>query len=154
MAATEEASDQDRQPNPAPLRRIGRQAFQSIEYPGPIRQAPASLEKALGTLGTEEDRNRLFNRAAPNLELNFQPNNFWSHPIAGERVGVQRLVLKVTRKRRKLLATNHVGDDVDMNGTARRARHVEPGGVYKIEMAGVVKSTVRFRGMLPLNVRN
>jgi general transcription factor 3C polypeptide 5 (transcription factor C subunit 1) len=104
--------------------------FYSVEYPGYIK--PASVDYAIRTLGgqaaIESAFKRTANKAESLLELNFRPDNPFSHPVPGEVVATNNLLVKVVkRKRRKL------GQD----GTV---------GAYTIEALGVITKTVRFRG--------
>lgn len=136
----------------APLKRLPKVAFNSVEYPGPISHQPASVDYALSTLGKQPAVDACFNRATRILELRYDVHDTWSHPIVGENVPVQRLVLKVTRRRRKVKqpsqpssATNH-----EFASSTAEDANVSSGGVFKAEIMGVVKSTVRFRGKLIL----
>ncbi|KAG7530776.1 hypothetical protein FFLO_04818 [Filobasidium floriforme] len=119
----------------APFYPIGHEAFQSVEYPGPIGPSSASLDKALRGLGRPEDWNSVFNKSRSNLELRFRPDDHFAHPVAGDRTTTHRVLLKVTRRRRR--RSNQAGED-DV--------HSE-GGIYKIELPGTIKQTVRYRAM-------
>jgi general transcription factor 3C polypeptide 5 (transcription factor C subunit 1) len=128
----------------APFLSIGHQAFQSIEYPGPIGPSTSSLEKALRTLGHQEDLDTVFNKAQQNLELRFRPDDHWAHPVSGDRATTHRLLLKVTRRRRRCRsqeAEAHTGVD-------------GVGGLYKVDIPGTIKQTVRFRGQSPRPVKS
>lgn len=132
----------------APLKRLPKTAFNSVEYPGPIAHQPASVNYALSTLGRQPAVDACFNRATRILELRYDVHDTWSHPIVGENVPVQRLVLKVTRRRRKI--KERVEPLTNANGPGSTANSQNPtvsnGGIFKAEIVGVVKSTVRFRG--------
>lgn len=120
----------------APFYPIGHEAFQSVEYPGPIGPSSASLDKALRGLGRPEDWNSVFNKSRSNLELRFRPDDHFAHPVAGDRTTTHRVLLKVTRRRRR--RSDQAGeDDVQSEG-----------GIYKIEVPGTIKQTVRYRGSL------
>lgn len=160
------SSDHDDQSTPpptakkaAPIRRLPKNPFNSIEFPGPISQNPSSLDKALESLGSQPALDACFNRSTRMLELRYDVQDFWSHPIIGESVPVQRLVLKVTRRRRKLKVpgeqSNNTQSDVatrvdppvqESSQAPTAASNASTGGVFKAEVIGVVKSTVRFRG--------
>lgn len=127
----------------APFYPIGTQTFQSVEYPGPIGPTPTSLNKALKTLGKEEDWNQVFNKTRANLELNFRPEDHWAHPVPGDRTTTHRVLLKVTRRRRR-----RPRQAVD--GAAPETSGEREEGVYKIELPGTVKQTVRYRGQPPV----
>lgn len=195
----------------APTHRLVKQPFNSIEFPGPISSSsPLSLQTALRTLGSQETIDSVFNRATKVLELRFRPDDEWSHPIIGESGGAQKLVLKITTRRRrnkraigngaggprknmnenngKVTAdnidpglfeqlqgpSNEDGDDgstntnvadadaeEEANGSALRAKEAakeserqvaagkgreQQGGVFKAEIVGALRQTVRFRG--------
>jgi hypothetical protein len=126
----------------APFLAIGHQAFQSIEYPGPIGPSTSSLEKALRTLGHQEDLDAVFNKSRSQLDLNFRPGDHWAHPVAGDRATTHRLLLKVTRRRRR-----RTQDDGDGSACVDQStNHSQVGGLYKVDIPGTVKQTVRFRG--------
>lgn len=143
----------------APVCRLPKVPFNSIEFPGPISQSRASLDKALESLGSQTAIDACFNRATRMLELKYNVHDYWSHPIVGERVPIQRLVLKVTRRRRKIRSSSNSSTDAQDGALARAgsqarehlamnnedSRHAAE-GIFKAEVTGVVKSTVRFRG--------
>lgn len=132
----------------APLKRLPKIAFNSVEYPGPISRQPASIDYALSTLGRQPAVDACFNRATRILELRYDVQDTWSHPIVGENVPVQRLVLKVTRRRRKIREPSEPSSVTNEQTTSSTVQvaNVSNGGVFKAEIMGVVKSTVRFRG--------
>ena len=66
------------------------------------------------------------------VELRLQPDNPFAHPVAGEVVQTNNLLLKVTKRKR-----------VRRNGVPL----AQPEWEYKAEIAGVVPRTVRFRGV-------
>lgn len=127
-------------PRFAPTYHLPKAAFNSIEYPGPIGASPASLQKALSTLGSSRipirksedtatgesstttnaanddslpDVDAVFNRAAKILELRLRPEDPWAHPIVGEASASQKLLVKIVKRRRK------------RKGEA--GRHIDPG---------------------------
>jgi general transcription factor 3C polypeptide 5 (transcription factor C subunit 1) len=122
----------------APTISIGTQTLQSVEYPGAIGPSPKSLQKALRTLGKQGDWDKTFNKETTNLELRFRPENRWAHPVIGDRVQCHRLLMKVTRRRRKRRTTTEQG--------VQEGQEEEDGGVYKVDVRGVIKQTVRYRG--------
>jgi general transcription factor 3C polypeptide 5 (transcription factor C subunit 1) len=110
-------------------------SFVAIEYPGPVNSSAASVERALDVLGGLDKVSAAINAKDANaslVELNYSnrplhDRNF-THPILGEAVETGNLMLKVVRRRR---------------------RHPAPGeeaGVYSVQVAGLVKQTIRFRG--------
>ena len=125
---------------PAPFYPIGSQVFQSVEYPGRIGPSPASLDTVLRGLGRPEDWNHVFNKTRSNLELSLRPGDHWAHPIPGDRTNTHRVLLKVIRRRRKQTGGTESHDLADEGATRRDE------GVYKIEVPGTVKQTVRYRG--------
>jgi general transcription factor 3C polypeptide 5 (transcription factor C subunit 1) len=126
----------------APSISIGHQVFQSVEHPGTIGSSSTSLAKALKTLGPPEDLDGVFNRTLPHLDLRLRPDDHWAHPISGERSTTHRLLLKVSRRRRRHEAdAGVVTNDVTSGSSANRQ-----GGVYKVDIPGSIKQTVRFRG--------
>lgn len=133
----------------APTKRLLKIAFNSVEYPGPIAHQPASVAHALSTLGRQPAVDACFNRATRILELRYDVNDTWSHPIVGENVPVQRLVLKVTRRRRKIKQPAEPSPGAaNGQGSAPNFQEskVSNGGIFKAEVMGIIKSTVRFRG--------
>ncbi|TFK27098.1 hypothetical protein FA15DRAFT_587283 [Coprinopsis marcescibilis] len=117
--------------NRAPEHPLPQQQFYSIEYPGYVKEA--SVPTVIHNLGGRVRIDRAFKRMAPKtdslLELSFNPENPFSHPIPGDVVNTNNLLLKVTRRRRKL--PNEDGEI----------------GEYKAEVVGVITKTARFRSM-------
>ena len=114
------------------------QTFTAIEYPGPVSTSAHSVEAALdavgglkhlsATLAAEEPFKRV-------VELQLGHGIDRLHPIQGEIVPTQNLVLKITKRRKK-------------RANAGEASVVLPGankGGYTAEVVGVVDKTVRFR---------
>ena len=114
------------------------QTFTAIEYPGPVSTSAHSVEAALdavgglkhlsATLAAEEPFKRV-------VELQLGHGIDRIHPIQGEIVPTQNLVLKITKRRKK-------------RANAGEASVVLPGankGGYTAEVVGVVDKTVRFR---------
>ncbi|KAH6915161.1 RNA polymerase III transcription factor IIIC subunit-domain-containing protein [Coprinopsis sp. MPI-PUGE-AT-0042] len=108
--------------------------FYSVEYPGYVKEA--SVPKAIENLGGQRSIDRAFKRMASKteslLELQLHPGKPFSHPIPGDVVNTNNLLLKVTRRRRK------AKDGMSNEGIV---------GEYKAEVVGVVSKTVRFRSM-------
>ncbi|WVW82999.1 hypothetical protein I302_105015 [Kwoniella bestiolae CBS 10118] len=122
----------------APFKYLPKHIFGSIEYPGPISH-PSSILKVI----SQQDINECFNApssssassntssvARPILEMRYRglddPSSFES-PVRGHRIPSQKLLLKITKRRRK-------GKDKDE-------------GVFRSEVVGSVPQTVRFRSM-------
>jgi general transcription factor 3C polypeptide 5 (transcription factor C subunit 1) len=105
-------------------------SFYSIEYPGYVQ--PSSVPLAISNLGGQSKVDHAFKRPAPKtqalLELSLRPGNPFAHPIPGDVVGTNNLLLKVTKRRRKQVGGN--------SSTI---------GEYTAEVVGVVSKTARFR---------
>lgn len=119
---------------PAPERPLSSTPYYSIEYPGYVRLP--SVPQAIRTLGGQPSVDNAFKRSAAKLdrclELNFRPENPFSHPVPGEIVPTSKIVLKVVQRRRKI--PNSTGNDSG------------PIGEYTMEAVGVIPKTARFRG--------
>lgn len=124
--------------NEAPERNLPQTQFYSVEYPGYVQDA--SVTKAIDNLGGQAKLEQAFRRMAPKteslIELALHPENPFAHPIPGDVVHTNNLVLKVTKRKRK-----------------RREGDAEDAvlGEYKAEIVGVTSKTVRFRSMLGLS---
>jgi general transcription factor 3C polypeptide 5 (transcription factor C subunit 1) len=119
----------------APAHEFPTAHFYSIEYPGYVR--PESVSKAIHTLGGQSSIDRAFRRSAPRedslFELNLRPDNPFSHPLLGDLVPTNNILLKVVKRKRKQLRP----DDDD------GAQAVE--GEYTAVAVGVIPKTARFR---------
>ncbi|KAJ6629184.1 RNA polymerase III transcription factor IIIC subunit-domain-containing protein [Mycena sp. CBHHK59/15] len=119
---------------PAPERPIPATSFYSIEYPGYVRTT--SVPTAVQNLGGQAALDGAFKRSAaktePMLELRLRPGNPFAHPIPGNVVPTNNLVLKVVRRKRK----NRMETD---DGALQ--------GEYTAEVVGSTFKTVRFRSM-------
>ncbi|KAJ9123966.1 hypothetical protein QFC22_000757 [Naganishia vaughanmartiniae] len=146
----------------APVKKLPKTTYNTVEFPGPIPQNSASLQQAVNTLGRQKALDDCFNRATRLLELRYDPTDTWAHPIIGESVPVQRLLLKVVRRRRKIknasnqqqvTGSSSAVDDTTMSllqppSVSTPADPAESSqGIFKTEMMGVVKTAVRFRAM-------
>lgn len=109
--------------------------YYSIEYPGYVQ--PAAVSTAIHNLGGQSQINSVFRRntlgAQVLLELALRPNSMFAHPIPGDAVATNNLVLKVTKRRKKV--------------QSGKTQHWAP-GEYKAEIVGVMSKTVRFRSMV------
>ncbi len=78
--------------------------YYSIEYPGYVQ--PAAVSTAIHNLGGQSQINSVFRRntlgAQVLLELALRPNSMFAHPIPGDAVATNNLVLKVTKRRKKV----------------------------------------------------
>lgn len=110
--------------------------FSSIEFPGYV--APSSVPQILQTLGGQANVNAAFKRNANKqdalLELNFRPGNPFSHPVPGDIVPTNNIVLKIVKRKRKRapVAEGEKGGDGAI-------------GEYTAEAIGVIPKTARFR---------
>jgi len=124
--------------SPAPEIQIPPVRVYSVEYPGYVR--PTSVPEATRTLGGQQALERAFRKSSkPDtfLELRYRPDNPFAHPIAGEVVQTNSILLKVVKRRRKRVE----GDSADGQGAS-------PVGEYTIEPVGLIPGTARFRGEL------
>ncbi|KAF8211339.1 RNA polymerase III transcription factor IIIC subunit-domain-containing protein [Mycena galopus ATCC 62051] len=120
---------------PAPERPIVATPFYSVEYPGYVRTT--SVPIAVRNLGGQGALGTAFKRSAAKtdpgtLELKLRPENPFAHPVPGDVVPTNNLVLKVVKRKRK----NRMDTD---DGTAQ--------GEYIAEVVGSTSKTVRFRSM-------
>lgn len=125
----------------APERLLPQIPFYSIEYPGYVRSTSVPL--AISNLGGQSILNNAFRRTASKtdtlLELKLRPGQPFAHPVPGDVVATNNILLKVVKKRRKRRA------DGDMNDGAI--------GEYTTEAVGIIPKTARFRSdcLLPLD---
>lgn len=107
--------------------------FHAIQYPGFVK--PTSVPLVVANLGGQANLDRAFKRGNSKsqsyLELNFRPNNPYSHPVPGEVVNTNCILLKVTKKKR------HRRSD---STTDQRE------GEFVFEGLGRMLRTARFRG--------
>ncbi|KAJ7117395.1 RNA polymerase III transcription factor IIIC subunit-domain-containing protein [Mycena crocata] len=133
----EEASVSEHTPAPsipAPERPIPSIPFYSIEYPGYVR--PTSVPIAVQNLGGQAALDIAFKRHAAKseatVELKLRPGNPFAHPLPGDVVPTNNLVLKVVKRKRK----NRMESD---DGVLQ--------GEYTVEAVGSTSKTIRFRSM-------
>jgi general transcription factor 3C polypeptide 5 (transcription factor C subunit 1) len=117
---------------PAPEHPIPATPFYSIEYPGYVRTT--SVPIAVQNLGGQAALGNAFKRSAAKtegtLELKLRPGNPFAHPVPGDIVPTNNLVLKVVKRKRK----NRMDSD---DGALQ--------GEYTAEIVGSTSKTVRFR---------
>ncbi len=121
----------------APLKPLPSTHFYSIEYPGYVQ--PTSVSLALERLGGQSSVDSAFKRTggktASVIELNLRPGNPFSHPIPGEVVATNNVLLKVVKRRRK-------------------QKDGQPSvGEYTVEAVGVIPKTTRFRSECLAHIR-
>lgn len=113
--------------------------YASIEFPGPV----LSTSRALNTIGGLPHISRILSnpttslQSTPSIELNLSPSNTFTHTIPAVISQTSNIVLKVVKRRRKR-------PKLDQDGLVMEE------GVFEVQVAGVVKQSVRFRGMLVL----
>jgi general transcription factor 3C polypeptide 5 (transcription factor C subunit 1) len=115
--------------------------FYSIEYPGYVR--PESVTKAVHSLGGQSSIDRAFRRNAPRedslLELNLRPDNPFSHPLLGDLVPTNNLLLKVVKRKLKQPPPPDDGSHKEEVGKEDIV------GEYTAVAIGVIPKTARFR---------
>ena len=107
----------------------------SVEYPGYVQQT--SVPEAVRGLGGQQALERAFRKSSkPDsfLELRYRPDNPFAHPIAGEVVQTNSILLKVVKRRRKRAIGTTDGQDAC------------PIGEYTVGPVGLIPGTARFRG--------
>jgi general transcription factor 3C polypeptide 5 (transcription factor C subunit 1) len=118
-------------PSQTPARRpLPSTVFYSVEYPGYVQSSSVPL--AIHNLGGQDSLDNAFKRIASKtetlVELHLRPGNPFAHPIPGDVVATNNILLKIVkRKRRKL---NDRNEDV---------------GEYTAEAIGVIPKAIRFR---------
>jgi general transcription factor 3C polypeptide 5 (transcription factor C subunit 1) len=133
VASNVEASTSTESQKCAPAHQLPATHFYSIEYPGYVR--PQSVGQAIQTLGGQSSVDRAFRRSAPRedspLELNLRPDNPFSHPLLGELVPTNNILLRVVKRKLK-----HPRPEEDGAQTV---------GEYTATAVGVIPKTARFR---------
>ena len=122
--------------SPAPEIQIPPVRVHSVEYPGYVQ--PTSVPEAVRTLGGQQVLEKAFRKSSkPDafLELRYRPDNPFAHPIAGEVVQTNSILLKVVKRRRKRV-----------EGTSTDEQSAGPIGEYTVEPVGLIPGTARFRG--------
>jgi len=138
--AAEASASTDSQKS-APAYALPTSHFYSIEYPGYVR--PESVSKAVHSLGGQSSIDRAFRRSAPKedslLELNLRPDNPFSHPLPGDLVPTNNILLKVVKRKLKRPPTD------DDNGDDDDPKQKTMIGEYTAVAVGVIPKTARFR---------
>lgn len=125
---------------PAPqLPRTKLPTYNSIEYPGYISPNPTSIARAVHTLGGQKEIQKSFAEGGKILELRLQPDNPFAHPVTGDVVGTNKLLVKVVVRR------NKQGDGAAIGDKGKEKEQQEEGGTYTAEVVGLIPKTVRFR---------
>ena len=130
---------------PAPERPIPSSNLYSVEFPGYVNDTPTSIQSAITHLGGQKSLEQTFRRNASKsdsvLELSWRPDNAFAHKIPGDVVHTNSIVLKVTKRRRKVRVTE---------GEAGPSRLGQE-GEFTVEPVGVINKTVRFRSECQIN---
>ncbi|WWC61036.1 uncharacterized protein I303_103614 [Kwoniella dejecticola CBS 10117] len=114
----------------APYKYLPKHTFGSIEYPGPMTH-PASILKVVH----QQDINECFNApttsgvssSRPILEMRYNGVDEPGGPVRGHRIPSQKLLLKITKRRKKGMQRDE--------------------GVFTSEVVGSIPQTVRFRSI-------
>lgn len=119
---------------PAPGRPLPSAHFYSVEYPGHVRLI--SVSSAVERLGGQQRVENAFKRVSSKtdslLELSLRPGNPFAHPITGDVVPTNNILLKVVkRKRKRREGQGQAGDGAI--------------GDYTVEALGMIPKTARFR---------
>ncbi|KAF7795882.1 hypothetical protein EIP86_007049 [Pleurotus ostreatoroseus] len=117
----------------APLRPLPPTHYYSIEYPGYVASTsvPLAVERLGGQASVDTAFKRIAGKTSSLLELHLRPEAAFAHPVAGEVITTNNILLKVVKRRRK-----------------RMDPQTEPSGEYTVEAMGVIPKTARFRSKL------
>ncbi|GAB1519592.1 hypothetical protein RhiTH_002660 [Rhizoctonia solani] len=129
--------------------------YHAIEYPGHISPNSTSINRAITTLGGQKCVQNAFSGGGRILELRLQPDNPFAHPVTGDVVGTNTLLVKVvTRKKKQVARTSEIGDSESTvagssedKGKGKERVDEESQGTYTAEVMGIIPKTVRFRSM-------
>lgn len=117
----------------APERPLPSTSLYSIEFPGYL--IDGSAEKAIQCVGGQDGVNRAFkgntSKVSSLMELNWRPENPFSHPIPGSVVNSNNIVLKIRKRKLK-----------------QKTADPRYAGEYVVEAVGVTTKVVRFRSKL------
>ena len=114
----------------APQHPLPSTQFYSVEYPGYVQpsSAPLAVERLGGQASVDAAFKRTGGKSSSLLELSLRPGDPFAHPIAGEIVATNNVLLKVVKRKRKKSSENG-----------------QSSGEYTVEAMGVVPKTARFR---------
>lgn len=138
----------------APLHILPQNQFYSIEYPGYVKPTTTSVDFAIRTLGGDSSLDNAFKRSKTKgdtlFECRLRPENSFAHPVPGDVVGTNNILLKVTKRRRKGKGKGREKDVCDKDGDVRmeegRKRKSEEGrSEFVAQAVGIINNTVRFR---------
>lgn len=118
----------------APVYALPATSIVAVEYPGPI--ASTSQHKAIEKLGGLRRLSDALYRDDGLVELNFRPEDNFSHSLPAVHVAAKNtIVLRVRKRRRKRPILKLFNE-----------QSIEEHGVYSIEAVGQIKKIARFRG--------
>ncbi|KAG8977140.1 tau 95 subunit of transcription factor TFIIIC, partial [Tulasnella sp. 427] len=173
-----EAGPQDSESSTALSRKLPQTSFHSIEYPGYVSETPQALEGALKTLGGQTAVDKVFRQPRTRvLDLKLRPDDIFAHPISGEAVSTLKVLVKVTKRKRRLRVAEPSGNeplsttdevrnavpeasaspievdaDIGKQPTSDASERINPTPWeeepgYTTELLGTIPRTVRFRAM-------
>lgn len=118
-------------------------SYYSVEYPGYLQDSSVPL--AIDRLGGQSKLDHVFHRSSQKkdtlLELSFRPDNPFMHPVPGDVVPANNLLLKIVKRKRKA--------PVDAMSVDDSKRVI---GEYTAEVIGILSKTARFRSALISNL--
>ncbi|KAJ2691478.1 tau 95 subunit of transcription factor TFIIIC [Coemansia sp. RSA 1285] len=133
--------DNDEAVKVAERRPLPQRTFVSVEYPGFVN----NVETAIKTMGGREKLARVVTEdIGMPVELRYRHNDLVSHPINGNVVATQNLLIKVKRRTRVPKRKDSDGRQSLLAGEAAAAAGpVETSA----EIVGIIDKTVRFRSL-------
>ncbi|OCH93564.1 hypothetical protein OBBRIDRAFT_771274 [Obba rivulosa] len=133
-----------RQTSTAPEYPLPSTHFYSVEYPGYVQPAsvPVAIERLGGQASIDNAFKRTSNKADALLEMRFRPGDPFAHPVPGEIVPTNNILLRVVKRRRKRRAVVGEGSSAADAGGEGEIR-----GEYTVEAVGIIPKTARFRSM-------
>lgn len=96
----------------------------AVEYPGIVK----NLDKMMETLGGMEKLKRTFDDPSSRLELYPRPKDIFSHPLMGDRVNTNNLLVKCVREK-----------VADSSGNVSY--------VYKASIVGMITVSYKFKSL-------
>lgn len=115
--------------------------YAGIEYPGPVRSIPRALASLGGpahvSSSLASSSGAGSKDASKTIELDLNPGNPFFHTVPSHQVATANVVMKVVKRRRKCPKKSVERGEDEL-------------GAYRLEVAGVVDKTVRFRCASPL----
>lgn len=144
--AQDEVEQIEENPHVAPFRFFPKATYASIEYPSTVSHPSAILR-----LIPQKDIDECFNASAnsqPTLEMRYGGLDVSDTPVRGMRVQSQKLLLKLTRRRRRTEGDSENEGQQELSTKGKeKARDGAEHGVFTSEIVGPIDHTVRFRGM-------